>query len=60
MAKTSLTLGTAQIYRTKSGFALRYMNHASFLVGEQRFSDANSALRFCRQRDLRVIEKIGF
>lgn len=55
----ALTLGTAKITRTKSGmFTLNWMNHGSFLVGEQTFSNINLALTFCRKRDLRVIETV--
>jgi hypothetical protein len=55
MAK--LTLGTARITETANGaFILNWMNHGSFLVGEQIFGNINPALRFCRERDLRVIE----
>jgi hypothetical protein len=57
----TLTLGTAKIARSKSGqITLTWMNHGSFLVGEQTFGDHsngwNAALRFCRERGLRVIE----
>jgi hypothetical protein len=59
---TKLTLGTAQIIQSAKGsISLRYMNHGSFLIGEQTFGkDINSALRFCRERGLRVIATTGF
>jgi hypothetical protein len=53
----SLQLGTAKIAQTANGLiVLTYMNHGSFLVGEQTFGNINPALRFCRERGLRVIE----
>jgi hypothetical protein len=57
----ALTLGTAKITRTAAGqITLTYMNHGSFLLGEQLFGDHgkgwNAALRFCRERGLRVVE----
>ncbi len=60
MTTTRLTLGTAHLIRTGTTFELRYMNVGSFLIGEQTFGNVNSALRFCRERGLRVIETVGF
>jgi len=54
MTKT-LTLGTAKITRRDGLFILNWMNQSSFLVGEQMFGNINPALRFCRERGLRVI-----
>lgn len=58
---TNLTLGTAKITETKDGMIiLNWMNQGSFLVGEQTFGNTRvgvtAALRFCRERGLRVIE----
>ena len=53
-----MTLGTAQITSRPGQVTVRYMNSGSFLVGEQTFGDSregwNAALRFCRERGLRV------
>lgn len=55
----TLTLGTAKITKLQDGsFRLSYMNHSSFLVGEQVYGNINPALRFCRERSLRVIEVV--
>lgn len=56
-----MTLGTAKIIRNEAGqIVLSYMGHGSFLVGQQTFGDHgkgwNAALRFCRERGLRVVE----
>jgi hypothetical protein len=51
-----LTLGTAAVTKTQTGFEVRWMNIGSFLVGEQTFGNLNHALRFVRERGLRVIE----
>jgi hypothetical protein len=52
-----LTLGTASVTTTADRFFMvRWMNEGSFLVGEQIFSQASAALRFVRERGLRVIE----
>jgi hypothetical protein len=53
--------GTAKITRTADGLIiLRWMSLGSDLIGEQLFGDHNkgwnAALRFCRERALRVIE----
>ncbi len=52
---TKLTLGTAQIINTAPGITVRYMNRGSFLVGEQTFGNRDAAIRFCRERGLRVL-----
>lgn len=56
----TLTLGTAHISPRDNLLVLRFMNTGSFLVGEQLFSNSrlgwNAALRFCRERNLRVLE----
>jgi len=51
----TLTLGTAKITRRDGLFILNWMNQGSFLIGEQMFGNINPALRFCRERGLRVI-----
>jgi len=56
MTNTTLTLGTAKITRRDGLFILNWMNQGSFLIGEQMFGNINPALRFCRERGLRVIE----
>ena len=57
---TSLTLGTAKIANRDGMIVVNWMNAGSFIVGEQLFENhragANAALRFCRERGLRVIE----
>ena len=59
MTKQALTLGTAQITEANGLVTLLYMGHGSFLVGEQTYGNSrqgwNAALRFCRERGLRVI-----
>jgi len=51
-----LTLGTAKLLQRDGYFVLNWMNHGSFLVGEMIFANVGQALRFCFDRDLRVIE----
>lgn len=51
-----LTLGTAAVTKSQMGFTVRWMNVGSFLVGEQTFGNINHALRFVRERGLRVVE----
>ncbi len=57
---TNLTLGTAKIIASGDFITVTYMNSGSFIVGEQTFGNqrigATAALRFCRERGLRVIE----
>lgn len=54
---SQLTLGTAKLSQAASGaVTVNFMTHGSFLVGEQFFGNINPALRFCRERNLRVIE----
>jgi hypothetical protein len=53
---TNLTLGTAKITNRNGLWTVEYMNSGSFLVGTQMFGNINPALRFCRERGLRVIE----
>lgn len=52
----TLTLGTAKVLTTADGFLVQFMNTGSFLIGEQIYGHAGAALRFCRERNLRVIE----
>jgi hypothetical protein len=60
MTKT-LTLGTATLTQTSDGlFVARWMDHGSFLVGQQMFGNINSALRFIRERGLPVVATHGF
>lgn len=54
----TLTLGTAKITRRGNFFILSWMNQGSFIVGEQMFGNINPALRFCRERGLKVIEVV--
>lgn len=53
-----MTNGTAQITQTDDMITLNYMTQGSFLVGTQVFGNSrqgwNAALRFCRERGLRV------
>lgn len=55
-----LTLGTASITSHGDTILVRFMNSGSFLVGEQMFGNsragATAALRFVRERGLRVVE----
>lgn len=55
-----LTLGTASILSQGDLIVVRWMGLGSFLVGEQLFGNgragANAALRFIRERGLRVVE----
>jgi hypothetical protein len=57
---TSLTLGTAKITTRDGLIVVKWMNTGSFLVGEQLFGNhrlgANAAMKFCRERGLRVLE----
>lgn len=48
------TLGTAHLTPGTGGYQLRYINIGSFLEFRQHFADINAALRFCRERGLRV------
>lgn len=52
---TQLTLGTATITRQHDAYRVVYMNHGSFLVGEQVFGNEASARHFCAYRALRVV-----
>lgn len=61
MAK-QLTLGTATITERADMpgmVVLNWLGHSSFIVGEQYFGNTRvgvtAALRFCRERGLRVI-----
>jgi hypothetical protein len=50
-----LKIGTAKII-TQANFTLvEYVNRTSFLRGEQMFLTQNEAVRFCRDRGLRVV-----
>lgn len=51
----NLKLGTAKISNRNGLWVVNYMNHGSFLVGEQMYGNIKAALRFCRERDLRVL-----
>lgn len=59
-SQTQLTLGAAKIIGSEGRITVTFMNTGSFIVGEQIFGDsregANAALRFVRERGLRVIE----
>lgn len=54
-----LTLGTAKITETDGLVILEFMRHGSFTIGRQTFGNSRqgyqAALRFCRERDLRVL-----
>jgi hypothetical protein len=54
-----LTLGTAKLTATANGLVLNFMPHGNFTIGEQHFANTapgySAALRFCNERDLRVI-----
>lgn len=50
-----LKLGTAKITNSNGLWVVNYMNHGSFLVGQQMFGNRNAAIEFCRERDLRVL-----
>jgi hypothetical protein len=55
-----MTLGTANITKSAIGiFVVDFVRHGSFCQGEQFFGNINQALRFCRERGLRVIEVAG-
>ncbi len=55
----SLTLGTAKLSTCDDLIVVNWMGHGSCLVGEMTFGNsragANAALRFIRERGLRVI-----
>ena len=59
MRKT-LTLGTARITIQPNHWLVEYMNSGSFLVGERTYSTLNDAEKFCRERELKVIEIVSF
>ncbi len=49
--------GTAKITTTPDGFFLvEFRRDTSFLIGTQVFGAASAAFRFCRERNLRVVE----
>jgi hypothetical protein len=49
-----MKLGTANLKKEGSLWVLKYCNYGSFLIGTQLFQNINDALRFCRERDLKV------
>lgn len=57
-----LTLGTAALTQNdeQGTITVRYMTMGSFIVGQQVFGNSRqgaiAALRFCRERALKVIE----
>jgi hypothetical protein len=55
----NLTLGTAEITEiteTNGAVFVRFMRQGSFLLGEQTFQNRQAALRFCRDRGLRIVK----
>ncbi len=56
---TNLTLGTAKITTRDDLIVVNFMGHGNFTVGEQLFGNhrlgANAAMKFCRDRGLRVL-----
>lgn len=48
------TLGTANVTNRNGLWIVTYTNIGSFLKGEQMFGGINPALRFCRERKLKV------
>lgn len=50
-----LKIGTAKITTQATFTLVEYVNRTSFLCGEQVFLTQTEALRFCRDRGLRVI-----
>lgn len=48
------TPGTAHLTPAPGGYLLRYLNIGNWRECEQHFANINQALRFCRERGLRV------